>query len=167
MPPALAIRAVKRTITEARQRQPTPATMYAHGVAAPAEIAAAEVAVATPRASDRSAIDCASASARLRIPCRSSPTDRVERRRGWTGSAMVEPPCLVRKECEDARRRAVRVAHLQGSDHDLGAFRQLVEVGRVLDDHPAGAEPDAMEVERRRVHGIGRRPVEAHPRNAP
>ena len=128
--------------------------MYAHGVAAPAEIAAADVAVATPSASDRSAIDCASASARLRIPCRSSPTDHVELDRGLTGSVMAEPPCLVWEECEDARRAAVRVANLQRRDDDLGAFRQLVEVGRVFDDYPAGAEPDPMEVERRRVDRI-------------
>src|SRR5947199_4490947 len=83
-PPALASRAVNRTITEARHRQPAPATMYAHGVAAPAEIAAAEVAVATPSASDSSAIDCANASPRFRIPCRSSPTSDV-RGRGVIG----------------------------------------------------------------------------------
>src|SRR5919204_2358951 len=95
MPPALAIRAVKRTITDARHRQPTPATMYAHGVAAPAEMAAAEVAVATPSASERRASDCANASARLRMPCRSSPTDHLERGGCLPGSVTDGPPSLV------------------------------------------------------------------------
>ena len=41
-------------------------------------------------ASERSASDCANASARLRMPCRSSPTDQVERG-GWvTGSVIVD-----------------------------------------------------------------------------
>src|SRR5919201_4708916 len=127
--------------------------MYAHGVAAPAEIAAADVAVATPSASESSATDCASASATLRIPCRSSPTDHIERRCGTTGSVMSV--LLVGKQGEDAHRGAVRVAHLQRGNHDLSAFGQLVEVRCVLDDHPAGAEPNAMEVEGRRVDGVG------------
>src|SRR6266571_2828159 len=102
MPPALAIRAVKRTMTDARQRQPTPATMYAHGVAAPAEIAAAAVAVATPSASESSAIDCASASPMLRIPCRNSPTDHVQRGRGVPGSVMFRLLSSIGEQREDA-----------------------------------------------------------------
>jgi len=73
---------------------------------------------------------------------------------------------LVGYEREDACRSAVRVTHLQRGDHNLGSFGQLIEVGRVLDDHPAGAEPDAMEVEGGRVDGIGGRTVEADRRDA-
>src|SRR3954465_11273805 len=114
--------------------------MYAHGVAAPALIAAADVAVATPSASDRSAIDCASVSAQPRIPCRNSP---VLRERGVTGSVMFRLLSSVGKQCEDARGRAVRIAHLQRCDDDVRAFGQLMEVRRVLDDHPAPPAPHA------------------------
>src|SRR5581483_5312995 len=56
-PPALAIRRVKRTITDARHRLPTPAIRYANGAAMPASPAAADEANATPSASESSATD--------------------------------------------------------------------------------------------------------------
>src|ERR671937_1777267 len=166
MPPALAIRAVKRTITDARQRQPVPATMYAHGVAAPAEMAAAEVAVATPSASESSASDCANASARLRMPCRSSPTDHRDRCGVLIGSVIEGHSFLVGYERKDAHRGTVRGTDLEGRDDDRRALRKLIEVGRVLDDEPARAEPDAVQVERRRVDRICRRAVESDRRDA-
>jgi hypothetical protein len=72
-PPALAIRRVKRMATEARQRLPAPATMYAHGAATPASAATTLVASELASASDSSANDCANASPRPSTPCLSCP----------------------------------------------------------------------------------------------
>src|SRR3954464_8532436 len=121
-------------ITEPRQRLPTPAIRYANGAAIPASPAAADDANATPSARESSAIDCASASTTPRIPCRSSPI-----------LPSICPPSV--EQGEDARRRAVRARDLHRRDDDLRAPGELVEVVDVLEDHPAGGQPDAVQVE--------------------
>src|SRR4051794_34343080 len=141
-------------ITEPRQRLPTPAIRYANGAAMPASPAAADDANATPSASESSATDCASASTTPRIPCRSSPVRE----------ASIRPPSV--EQGEDARRCAVRARDLHRRDDDARAPGQLVEVVHVLEDHPAGRQPDAVQVERRRVDGVSARPVEADRRDA-
>jgi hypothetical protein len=75
-PPACAIRRVKRTITEARHRLPTPAITNATGTAAPAVAAAG--AADTANVSASSASDWAIASALPSTPWRSSPTPPLD-----------------------------------------------------------------------------------------
>jgi hypothetical protein len=58
------------------------------------------------------------------------------------------------------------VTHLHRRDDDLDTFRQLLEVRHVLDDHPPGAEPDAVEVVRGGVDRVRRGAVEADCRHA-
>src|SRR5947209_6812424 len=147
------MRRVKRTITAARQRLPTPAIRYANGAAIPTSPAAADDANATPSASESSATDCASASTTLRIPWRSSPTSPVLR--------SMLASYLVGEQGEDACGRAVRRDDLHRRDDDLGPLGELVEVVDVLEDHPAGAEPDPVQVHRGGDDGIGARSVEA------
>src|SRR5690348_8768800 len=110
------MRRVKRMITDARQRLPTPAIRYANGAAIPVSPAAADDANATPSASESSATDCANESTTLRIPCRSSPILR---------SIM---PSFVGKQREDARGRAVCARDLHRRDDDLRTVGKLVEI---------------------------------------
>src|SRR5438067_8331787 len=114
------MRRVKRMMTAARQRLPTPAMRYANGAAIPTSPAAADDANATPSASESSATDCASASATERMPWRSSPTSPVLR--------SMRPPLMVGEQGEDAGGRAVRGRHLQRRDDQLRPCRELVEV---------------------------------------
>src|SRR4051794_11373114 len=139
-------------ITDARQRLPTPAMRYANGAAMPASPAAADDANATPSASESSATDCASASTMPRIPWRSSPTIPLLR-------SIVS--LLLGKQSEDAGGCAVRAGDLHRRDDDLCPLGKQIEVVDVLEDHPSGSEPDAVQVEGRRVDGIGARAVEA------
>jgi hypothetical protein len=68
------MRRVKRTITEARHRLPTPAITKATGTAAPAVAAAEAGAADTAKVSASKASDWAMASALPSTPWRSSPT---------------------------------------------------------------------------------------------
>src|SRR3954469_10035209 len=127
-------------ITDARQRLPARATMYAHGAATPAFAATKLVASELPRASESSASDCAKASPSPRMPCFSSCSPRRMRF------------LLVGQQREDPDGCAVRLLHLERRDDDRRTLGELAEVGHVLEDHAPGCEPDAVQLERRRVH---------------
>src|SRR3978361_843091 len=125
-------------ITDARQRLPTPAIRYANGAAMPASPAAADDANATPSASESNATDCASASTTPRIPWRSSPTIPLLLR-----SIVSSYRCLLlREQGEDACGCTVGAGDLHRRDDDLCPLGKQVEVVDVLEDHPAGADPD-------------------------
>src|ERR1700677_3009898 len=103
------MRRVKRTITEARHRLPTPAITNARGTAGPAVAAADAGAADTAKASASRARDWAMASALPSTPWRSSPTRPVREL-----SAMAGPfSALVVDQSEHPGGPAVGAAHLE------------------------------------------------------
>src|SRR5436853_5172537 len=109
------MRRVKRMITDARQRLPTPAIRYANGAAIPTSPAAADDANATPSASESSATDCANESTMLRMPCRSSPI-------------LPSIRSSLGEQSEDASGSPVGAGDLHRRDDELGPVGQLVDV---------------------------------------
>ncbi len=103
-----------------------------------------------------------------RAPATTAPPTRRERRRcrGCRAGAHRRPDrcsmllTSIREKGEDPSRGAVGAGDLHRRDDDRRPLGEPVEVRDVFEDHPAGTEPDPVEVERRRIDRIGARPVE-------
>src|SRR5580658_8626979 len=136
------MRRVKRTITEARHRLPTPAITNASGTAAPAVTAADAGAAETAKVSASSASDWAIASALPSTPWRSSPSGLDD---GLF--AMARCPFLGQSSTKASTRAGPPFAPLTFS----GATTMRQRAGswsmaaRVLEDDRAAGQPDMVQ----------------------